>query len=152
MTALAAGDGKIRNRRGIAKQGTPLAIVTTAVVYQGSLLTQVEASGRLRAAQGSAIGTTFVGVCTIAATKTGTTAGLVLASFDYDHEELFATRTAVTKNYIGCNLAIDDDDTLTTMSAAGSAGLRIIVGEMVEWVTANTAWVAVRRFAYKDAP
>lgn len=148
--ALSANEVRKRRNTGGLKKGSA-AVATSAVVYQGSHLAFVEATGRVKAGDNAA-GLTYVGVCASAGTKTGDAAGTVVVEYEFGFEQLEALATAVTKAYTGCNLSLTDDDTLSTLSGAGTAGVRCIVGELREFVAANSGWVAIREFGYKDAP
>lgn len=121
---------------------------TGAVIYQGSLVCIKESSGRAQAATAAA-GVTFLGVAS--ETKTGNTAGTVKVNFAYGHEERFPKATALTKAYVGCTVAVSNDDLVTTMSAAGTAGVQVRVGELLE-IDSTFAWVWVRHNAGKVAP
>lgn len=125
------------------------AVKTSEVVYQGSLISVVESSGRVTATA-KTTGTAFVGVA--ASTVTGDTAGTKKVDYYFGHVELITAKAALTTTYRMCNVALEDDDTVTTLSDAGTAGVRQIVGTAIDFDSDGNAWVWLGHFSSKDAP
>lgn len=148
MTALSANTARKRKSLQLAEHDSRAA-KTSATVYQGSLVSVVESTGRAKAAAAAA-GETFLGVSEHQAT--GNTSGTTSVRFLYGHAELLAAATALTKSFIGCNVAVSDDNTVTTVAGAGTAGVQVRVGELLDVPSANKAWVWIRHFSQKDAP
>lgn len=143
-----------RNRRALHKavRGSA-AIKTSTTIYNGSLVSIVESTGRLTTST-TATGAAFVGVADFRGTEdalTGNTAGTVSAEYIFGHEELFTAATALTTTYRMCNVVAQDDDTVTTGSSVSSAK-RQWVGMAVDFNSDGDAWVWVGHFGKKDAP
>lgn len=119
-------------------------VATSTTIYQGALVAYNETTGRITNAS-AATGLTFKGVAE--ETKSG---GQTI-KFSFGHQEKLIDAAALTAGYTGCNVAVSDNDTVTTLSDAGTAAVRLVVGEMDEH-DGTDAWVWVRKFAYKDAP
>ena len=62
---------------------------------------------------------------------------------------LIDAAAALTKAYIGSNAAVADDNQVTTMSNAGTAGVRVRVGEVVS-LEGGDAWVRLRQYSESD--
>lgn len=154
--ALSANTARRRRNVTQMRRGS-ITVKTSAVVYNGSLLVQVESTGRGKAAATSgATGETFVGIAELdpwVASVTGNTAGTVTVNYVFNHQEEITARTALTKAYVGCTVFLSDDDRVTTGTAAGTATLQNAVGEFVsQSSTSGKAWVWVRKFGSKSAP
>lgn len=148
MTVLSASGPRKHRSENLSEFGA-LAVKTGAIIYQGSLVNIVESTGRIKA--GAAVaGETFVGVAE--ETKTGNTAGTVVCKFRFWHQEKIAKAAALTKAYTGCTVALADDNTVTTMSGAGTAGVQVRVGELMDLDADGSAWIAIRRYSGKVVP
>lgn len=149
--ALSAATARKRRSLHLAEKGSG-AVKTSTTVYQGSLVSVVEATGRIApAASGaSGVGAAVVGVAL--ETKTGDAAGTVTVEYMFGHQELFTARTALTTTYRMCNVAASDDDQVTTLSAAGTAAQRQIAGTAVDFDSSGNAWVWIAHFSSKSAP
>jgi len=118
-------------------------VATSATVYKGGLGSIVTSTGRLVAGSAAA-SRKFVGLIT--ETKTGNAAGTVLARVEWNMEAFLPTSTLIVSARIGTNCAISADDLVTTATNAGTAAVRVLVGEVVQLGTGG-AWVAIRKFA-----
>lgn len=145
--ALSAATARKRRSLHLLEKGYA-AVATGSTVYQGSLVSLVESSGRLKATSATA-GEAFVGVC--AETATGNTAGTVYANYEYGHVELITAKTALTTTYLMCNACGADDDNVTTLSAI-SAAKRAVIGQIVEFDSSGNAWVWIGHYSTKSAP
>lgn len=129
------------------------AIATGQTVYIGGLLNYVTTSGRVRAASAAAsrkVAGVCVGFDAVNATATGigNTAGTQYAFFEYGGEFEFTVTTALrTYAAQGLNGFVSDDDKIGG-TAVGTAGVRVVAGEIADAkFSSTTAWVAIRRFA-----
>lgn len=147
MTALAANAARLAKYETMARKAR-FPVQTSATIYEGSLVSIIESSGRATPADNVA-GEVFVGVSL--EEKTGNTAGTVYVEVMYGHEVAIAAATALTKAYVGCNVAAMDDNLVSTLSAAGTAGVQVRVGELME-LDGTTAWVWIRHYSAKAAP
>ncbi len=147
MTAITAAKTRIqRNVEG--KCQADLAITTAVQVFPGYLLNYVLTTGRVRAAT-AATSRKFAGLCESTSTTTGTgsTGGTQTAHVVWGIEVKLPCATALSVAYLGANAAILDNDGVTTASAAGTAGVQVLAGEVTEKASTNFAWVALRRFS-----
>lgn len=147
---MALTESTVRITRGDNLQQRGNAAVKTGVtVYQGSLISVVESSSRVTTTAGGT-GTAFVGRA--AETVTGNTAGSKKVDYYFGHIELITAKAALTTTYRMCNVALEDDDTVTTLSDAGTAGVRQIAGTAVDFDSDGNAYVWLAHFSSKDAP
>lgn len=144
MAALTANRTRLIRAVHLLTKGSGTA-ATSTTIYEGSLLCVVETTGRLVPATAAAA-RTFMGV----AAKEGDNNDTI--EFDYNHEERLPSATALTKGFTGCEVGILDDGNVTTYTGQGTAAARVAVGELIEWPSANLAWVAIRRHGLKTVP
>ena len=147
MTALAAAGGRKRRAMHLANSEA-YAVGTSSTIYQGSLVVWNKTTKRAVAAT-VATGRRFLGVAENAAVGGTATATAVYVKVLYGHEELLDAASALTGAYVGCNAAIADDNQVTTMSGAGTALLRIRVGEVLS-IESGDAWTRIRSFSEID--
>lgn len=146
MTAItAAAARKTRNRQAVMY--ADLAVGTGATIVQGSLVNYNLSTGRIVHAT-AATSRKFAGLA--AETKTGNTGGTVKCRVEWNMEADIAPSTQLTKAYLGSNVAIKDNNTVTTMSNAGTAAVRVRVGYMVELASSSSCWISLRRFNVND--
>lgn len=150
MTAITAAVTR-RTRNLAAKSVGDYPITTAVTVVVGELVNFVvsaTAPARVRAATAAA-SRVFAGIVESTSTDAGTgnTAGTVTARVAWGHEVRIACATALTTAYVTCNAAIADNNTATTASAAGTAGVQVIIGEVTEKESVNVAWVHLRKNA-----
>ena len=150
MTALAAGTG--RDTRNIAaKERYNKIVETSAKVYQGALVSIDSTTGRAQAAA-AATGQDDIVRGIAESTQTGDTAGTVRVEIVSNIQAKFAvTASVVTQAKVGVNCYVKDDNTVTTATDAGTALVRVLVGELVEKIDTNTWWVHVGRAVKNDA-
>lgn len=148
MTALSAEAQRKTRSLHLAERGNA-AVKTGEIVYKGSLISVVESTGRVTCTA-KTTGTAFVGVAL--ETKTGNAAGSAKVDYLYGHVELITAKAALTTTYRMCNVALEDDNTVTTLSDAGTAAVRQIVGTAIDFDSSGDAWVWVGHFSQKDAP
>lgn len=160
MAAITAD--KIRPARSLSKKTeSTFAITTAQTVYVGALVNSVNGTGRVRGAA-AATGVRFAGVVEAIvndtgaslAAATGNTAGTVKAIVSFGHEVLCDVLTAGrTFTNVGKNLFIANNNDLTDTTAAGTAGVRVKVGAVSEFVNSakSLAWVSLRVFGDADA-
>lgn len=142
MAALsAAANRKSRNRQAV-KYAT-YTVATGATVYNGSLCAIVKTTGRVTPAS-AATNRRIVGI----AMETKTAGNPV--RIEWSAEWAFNPDTTLTKGYTGCNVAASTDNDVITMSGAGTAAVRVRVGEMIQWVSTSEAWIAIRNFCVND--
>jgi hypothetical protein len=150
MAALSAAAARLTRNVG-GKAFHDYVVATNAVIYAGSLVNVVVGTGRVAAAT-SAAGRKFVGLSTENAT--GNTAGTVTCRVEWGMEALIDCQTALSgaSTYIGSNVAIDDDNMVTTMSNVGTAAVRVRCGELISFNAAETsAWVRLRCYSESDS-
>lgn len=150
MTALAANKVRLSRNVHLASRGCET-VTTAAVAYQGSLLNQVESTEKVEPASNTA-GETFVGVHHPKHGKKVTGDGTKKAEYRFGHEELLTCSSLVSASLIGCDLAVGDDNTVTTVAGAGTTAVQIKVGMMTELVTSTSCYVWIRHFSGKTAP
>lgn len=137
------------------------AIATAATIYVGAMVDKILATNRLTNADNVA-DHRFAGICekiindsgSVISAGTGNTGGTVKAVYSYGHTVLLNVRTAArTYDNINKNVFCDTNNEVTDTTGAGTAGLRVSVGYIVEFEASNlsTAWVALRRFSSADA-
>ena len=148
MAALSAETQRKTRSLHLAERGNA-AVKTGEIVYKGSLISVVESTGRVTCTA-KTTGTAFVGVAL--ETATGNTAGTTKVDYLYGHVELITAKAALTTTYRMCNVALEDDNTVTTLSDAGTAAVRQIAGMAVDFDSAGDAWVWIGHFSQKDAP
>ena len=127
-----------------------LAIKTSAVVYNGSIINYVVSTKRVVVAT-AATARTCAGVHE-GGTLTGVAGGTVRAKIAYNHEVLFTLGTGLTSAYLGANAAVKNDNEVTSCSAAGTALVQVRVGQMMEIdpSAAGSVWVWIRSFSADD--
>jgi len=140
MAALGATTAfaRIRRNGNVAQRGS-YTTGTAAIVYQGALVAISTTTGRAVAASATTA-RKILGV----ALETAQSGAVV--EVEWGAEYLFDPATGLTKAYTGSNCAVSTDNDVTTASAAGTAAVRVLVGEMVQWVSTSECWVAVRKF------
>lgn len=150
MAAItAAVTRRTRNLAGKTRGEYPITTAVTVVVGElVNFVVSATAPARVRAATNAA-SRVFAGIVEATSTTTGTgnTAGTVTATVAWGHELRVACATALTTAYVTCNCAISTNNDVTTASAAGTAGVQVIVGEVTEKESANVAWVHLRQNA-----
>lgn len=143
MAAItAAVPRKTRNRGNV--QYADYKVGTGATIVQGALVNYNMTTERAVHATAAA-SRKFLGLAT--ETKTGNTGGTVLCRVEWNMEAEINPETQLTGAYVGSNVAIEDNNAVTTMSDAGTAGVRVRVGELVEWVSTSSCWVKLRGYA-----
>jgi len=139
MAALSANTArKTRNTRTRLMAKYP--IKGGQVIYAGSLV-MVDTSG-FAYPGGDTASRKFVGVAKRKYDGTGLADGALTVEVYFGHEELFTT-ASVTAADIGANGTISDSDTI---SNAATTTNDVLVGEIVEYLGSNQAWIAIRRF------
>jgi hypothetical protein len=131
MTAITVATA--RRKRNI-NCTTSAKYTTSQAIVEGALVSVSTSSG-LALNSADQIGCKFVG---IAADSVGS-GGVV--TVEYGHEELLAT-TLNLANSGGMACTITDNNTVST--AAGTTN-DVLVGEIVEAVSATSAWIAIRK-------
>lgn len=137
------------------------AIATAQTIYVGTLVNFVTTTGRICSAT-AATSRRFAGEVveiindssTAITAGTGNTGGTVKARIRYGHQMLLNVRTAArTFTSLTKNVFVSDDNSVTDTTGAGTAGVRVKVGTLVQFEASDksTAWVALRRFADADA-
>ncbi len=160
MTAVTA-DQIARTRDDNLKMVDTLAIVTAGTIYVGTIVNVNKASNRLEDADNEA-DRVFAGVVeeiyndsgVAISAATGNTGGTVKARYAYGHTMLLNVATAArTYDNINKNVFVLDNVTVTDTTGAGTAGVRVKIGYLVEFEASNlsTAWVALRRFGDDSA-
>ena len=150
MTALTADKSRITRGAGAIRDR--LVIFTASTVYIGSLVNRLNAGGRAVAAT-AATGRRFAGLA-VAFEGTnqsglGVTAASEFVVIEYGRPAQCNIITAVrTNTSLGLNLFVSDDDSVAG-TAVGSAGTRVVVGELLSWVDETgtskaTGWVNIR--------
>ena len=150
---MALSEDARRKRRNVGNQMVAdYTVGTGEVIHYGALVVFDTATKRADKAT-AATSRKFIGMAEEAAT--GNTAGTVTVKVSWNYEaELPVVATQITEvsARVGINAFVSDDDTVTTGTNAGTAGVRVRVGEIVEVDTTNsTAWVALRQFSQDDA-
>ncbi len=151
---MALSADKTRDFRGTNNlRQEAFAVATAATLYIGSLV-NFDTNGRARAATAAA-SRRFAGVCTGFVNEsganltniTGNTAGTVKALIGWGDEVLVSVKTAA-RTYInlGKHVCIFDDDQVTDATGAGTAAVRVVVGQLTEFTNSakSEAWVALR--------
>lgn len=144
MAALSSATGRL-TRNVANKKFHEYVVGTSATIYAGSLVAVDTSTGRAVAATAAA-SRKFLGLSE--ETKTGDTGGTVRCRVVWNCEAKVTGATALTQAYIGSNVAISDDNTVTTMSAISSAK-QVRAGELVS-ITGTDAWVSLRNFSESD--
>lgn len=128
-------------------------IATSATVYVGALA-NFNTAGRVVSATAAA-SRRFAGeVCeilndsgSVIAAATGNTAGSVKAKIRYGHQMHLAVLTAArTYTNLGKSVYVGDNASVTDTTGAGTAGVRVVAGQLVELTDSKTkGWVWLRR-------
>jgi tartrate dehydratase beta subunit/fumarate hydratase class I family protein len=158
MAAITAD--KIRDSRSIQNKIEDTFTVRTAdTVYVGALV-NFDTGGRVQSATAAA-SKRFAGVVeeivnetgSALSAGTGNTAGTVKARVAWGHEVWVAVKTAArTFANLGKNVFISTNDDVTDTTAAGTATLRVKVGQLTSLNSAKThGYVALRVFGDADA-
>ena len=144
MTALSAeASRKERNIQGKCVGRYPVGTGNT--IYKGSLVVYMETTGRALAGT-AAVTRSFLGVAE--ETATGNTGGTVSVDVAWGHEVLIDANAAATAAYVCANVAVADDNQVTTASDAGTAGVQVLVGEAIQ-IEGGDIWVALRQYTTK---
>lgn len=138
MALSAAASRKTRNNT--AQSVVSIAVGTSATVYKGGLVVTLNSTGRLHAAT-VATARKFAGIAE--ETVSGNAGGTNLCKVSYGHEVFLPAATALNTARVGSDCYISADDLVTTATGAGTAALRVSVGEVVERETTG-AWVRLR--------
>jgi len=146
MAALTA-EARRSRRNYEAKSIASYVVGTGAVIYQGGLVALNLTTGRAVAATAAA-SRRFLGLAE--ETATGDTSGTVSVEVSWGYETLVNALAALTTAYTGANCAISTDNDVTTASGAGTAGVQVLVGEVVQF-EGGDAWVALRQYSYEAA-
>lgn len=144
MAALTQPTARKRRDLHLATKGYGT-VKTAVTIQQGALVSLDEATGNVTNAAAATGLSDVLGVAT--ATKTATET----VEYLFGHQEFFTDAAALTKGYTTCNVGVSDNDTVTTLSDAGTAAVQVRVGELTEW-TSSGSWVAIRRHSTKSAP
>lgn len=120
---------------------------TGATLYEGALVAYNTTTGRAVAASVTT-GRKFLGLAL--ETKTGVTAATVTCKVAWDLEALVNVHSSLTAAYVGSNAAVYTDNDVTTWTDAGTAGVRIRIGETVQ-LESGDAWVRLRQYSESDA-
>lgn len=128
-------------------------IATSSTVYVGALANFTTA-GRLASATAAA-SRRFAGEIveilndsgSNISAATGNTAGSVKAKIRYGHQMHLAVLTAArTYSNLGKSVYVGDNVSVTDATGAGTAGVRVIVGQLVELTDSKAkGWVALRQ-------
>jgi hypothetical protein len=146
MAALSAPATRL-TRNVANKKFHDYVVGTSAKIYAGSLVAINTSTGRAVAAS-VATGRKALGLSE--ETVTGNTDGTVRCRVVWNVEaKITAVATALTKAYIGSNVAVKTDNDVTTLSDAGTTALRVRVGELVS-LTGTDAWVSLRNYTQSD--
>ena len=144
---------KLRKRKNLSQMCTDVvAIKTAATVYIGALVSFQGATGRVAAA--SALATAvFAGEVidwentsgSVIAAATGNTGGTVKALVGWGHQALVTLATSLrTTSKIG-KLVYASDNDIVTGTAAGTAAVRIQVGNLASRFGSTEGYVTLRR-------
>lgn len=160
MAALSAD--KIRDERSISKKtSAAFSVATSSTVYIGSLA-NFNTAGRVVAATAAA-SRRFAGVVeqvindtsSALSAATGNTAGTVKVVVSWGHEVLVDVETAArTFANLGKNVFISTDNDVTDTTGAGTAAVRVKVGQLTDFTdrtNKDEAWIALRVFGDTDA-
>lgn len=153
MTAVTAD--RETPKRGDGVQETFVDIATAGVVYVGALANRTTTTGRASSATAAA-SRTFLGLVTGLPDGTGTgvaTAGQVRARVEWGRRVLLNISTAIrTNTALNKNVFVLDNVTVCAGTTAGTAGVRVKVGTLVQFEASDksTGWVWLRQFAPTD--
>ena len=157
MAAVTAD--QIRQERALnLKVFETAAVVTGQTVYLGTLLCQAPGSARVRNGAATA-NYVCVGIAeelvndsgSFLSAITGNTAGTVRVKYSWGQEALFTLITAA-RTYTNINkTALLKTNNELEGTAVGTAAVRIAVGQIVEFETAGTVWVGIRRMGTGNA-
>jgi hypothetical protein len=146
---------KLRKRKNLSSMFTDIvAVKTAAAVYVGGLVSY-QGTGRVAAATNTA-STTFAGEVlefinetgASLSTITGNTAGTVKVVIGWGHQALVTLATSLrTTSKIGLLVYCKDNDTVTDDTGAGTAAVRIQVGNLITRVGSTEGYVALRRLS-----
>lgn len=122
------------------------AVKTSVTIPQGAIVQIVSATGRVT----NASQVTGRKMCGIALeTKTAGTATAATVQIKVRVAgTVKLTTSVVTKAYIGCNLAVKDNNTVTTNSGGGTAAIVCLVGRCKK-VGTSVAWVEINRLGQR---
>lgn len=147
---------KLRKRKNLSSMFTDIvAVKTAAVVYVGGLVSYQFATGRVAAAANAA-SATFAGEVlefinetgASLSTITGNTAGTVKVRVGWGHQALVTLATSLrTTSKIGLLVYAKDNDIVTDDTGAGTAGVRVPVGNLITRVGSTEGYVALRRLS-----
>lgn len=134
-----------------------IAVTTSNTVYIGALVNFVASTGRVASATAAA-SRRFAGIVegivndaggTLSAI-TGNTAGTVKVRVAYGHQVKLAVLTAAqTFTNVSKYVYIADNNSVTDATAAGTAGVRVVVGSLAAFTSSakTSAWVDLRRLS-----
>ena len=144
---------KLRKRKDLHLVTTELVwIGTAATLYRGALVNYQAATARVKAATATA-GLTFAGEVwdfenttgSVLSAYTGNTAGTVKALVAYGHQALVTLATGIrTTSKVGKLVYCSDND-IVQGTAAGTALVRISVGNLISRVGSTEGYVTMRR-------
>lgn len=159
---MALSADKVRAERSIEKKtSSTFSIRTSSTLYLGSLV-NFDTAGRVQPAS-PATNKRFAGVCdgfvnetgAVISTATGNTAGTVKAKVSWGHEVLASVKTAArTFANLGKNVFVSDDDNVTDTTGAGTAAVRVKIGQLTDFTdrtNKDEAWIALRVYGDADA-
>ena len=141
-----------RTRNVAAKSTQTIVIGTAASIVVGQLVSTKVSTGRAIDSAATAA-TRFSGIVeslsTNTATCTGNTAGDYSCTVAYGHEARIAVSTLCTKGFVGATVVVKDNNSVTSAASAGTAGVQIHVGELVQMADSGFGWVRLRQYAIK---
>jgi hypothetical protein len=129
-----------------------IAIATSSKIYRGSLVNQMTTTGRAVAAT-VATNRRFAGLAVgfegATGTGTGVTGGTEYVIVESGQLALVNVRTGIRTNAALHRSVFISDDNTVGGTAIGTAAVRSVVGELVEFEASNksTGWVFLRKFA-----
>lgn len=144
----------LRKHKNLSQMATDVvAVKTAATVYLGGLVAFQASTGRVAAATNTA-STMFAGEVmdvinesgAALSAVTGNTGGTVKVVVGWGHQALVTIATSLrTNSKIGTLVYCKDNDTVTDDTGAGTAGVRIQVGNIASRVGSTQAYVTLRR-------
>ena len=144
---------KLRKRKDLNLVSTELVTIgTAATLYRGALCNYQTATGRVKAAT-AATGVFFAGEVwdfenrtgAVLSAYTGNTAGTVKALVAFGHQAQVTLATGLRTTSKISKLVYASDNDIVIGTAAGTAGVRVPVGNIVSRVGSTEAFVTMRR-------
>ena len=122
-------------------------VKTAVTIPQGAIVQIISSTGRVTNASKVA-GRQMCGIAL--ETRTGTAGGTVVIKVRTAGTVKLVGAAALTKGYLGCNVAVVDNNTVSTRSSAGTAAnsLVCIVGRLKQLNSTN-AWVEINNLAQR---